>query len=314
MTSTRFTLQSLPGASFGAWLRFEDTSDLPGLVTALERQPAPFTSALDTSQGLLVLPGMNQISQQPELLVRLSRLFGSEVENYRRTVTPPNMIHQDVAQILVVSNLPPVNLTPPRRPDPPLADDGKIPVQFPHCSGWHTDQSFRRPPPDISLFYAHTPAPKGQGHTLYADGVAALEALPPGLRGRVEGLVGLHAVRGVGRTEEAARAGQKPEPLLSHQRSQAQPVVRVHPVTRKRAMYLCGSSQMDWVDGPFVDMEIGPGGEGGRLLYVPLYKTQEPVARKPIGECCRHREINRLGSCGSHQRRLNRYMNSSRYS
>ena len=177
------------------------------------------------------------------------------------------MIHADVAQILVVSNCPPVNLTPPRRPDPPLAEDGRIPVQFPHCTGWHTDQSFRRPPPDISLFYAHTPAPKGQGQTLFANGVAALEALPTSLRQRVEGLHGLHAVRGVGRTEEAARAGQTPEPLLSHQRSQAQPVIRVHPVTGKRAMYLCGSSQMDWVDGPFVGMETGPDSAGGRLLY-----------------------------------------------
>ena len=158
-------------------------------------------------------------------------------------------------------------MTPPRRPDPPLAEDGRIPVQFPHCTGWHTDQSFRRPPPDISLFYAHTPAPKGQGQTLFANGVAALEALPTSLRQRVEGLHGLHAVRGVGRTEEAARAGQTPEPLLSHQRSQAQPVIRVHPVTGKRAMYLCGSSQMDWVDGPFVGMETGPDSAGGRLLY-----------------------------------------------
>ena len=267
MNTPQFSLEPLPGACFGAWLTFENTGDLGKLITELERQPACIVRTLNESDGLVVMPGMQQISQQPELLVRLSRLFGPEVENYRRTVTPPNMIHEQVSEILIVSNRPPVNLTPPPKPDPALAADGLIPVQFPHCDGWHTDQSFRRPPPDISLFYAHIPAPKGQGQTLYANGVAALESLPESLRERVEGLRGLHAVRGVGRTEEAVRAGQPPEPLLSHQRSQVQPVVRIHPVTGKRALYLCGSSQMDWVDGPFVDLEKGPDGEGGRLLY-----------------------------------------------
>lgn len=267
MNTIQFNLEPLPGSSFGAWLKFEDTIDLVGLVSQLEQQPASLVQALSQSDGLVVIPGMNQISQHPELLVRLSRLFGTEVENYRQTVTPPNMIHKSVAQILVVSNRPPVNLTAPPKPEPPLAADGAIPVQFPHCGGWHTDQSFRRPPPDISLFYAHIPAPKGQGQTLYANGVAALEALPAPLRKRVEGLRGLHAVRGVGRTEDAVRAGQSPEPLLPHQYSQTQPVVRIHPVTGKRALYLCGSSQMDWVDGPFLDLEKGPDSAGGRLLY-----------------------------------------------
>ena len=267
MGTTRLTLEPLPAASFGAWLRFDDTSDLAATVAGLERAPDDFTSSLQDAQGLLVLPGMQQISDQPELLVRLSRLFGDQVENYRETVTPPNMIHEQVPEIMLVSNRPPVNLLPSKLPDPPLAEDGGVPVQFPHRVGWHTDQSFRRPPPDISLFYAHTPTPKGQGQTLFANGIAAYEALPASLEHRVDGLRGLHALRGAGRTEEAVRAGQKPEPLFSHQRSQAEPVVRVHPVTGKRALYLCASSQMDWVDGPFLGLETGPDSEGAKLLY-----------------------------------------------
>ena len=267
MVTTRFTLEPLAEAGFGACLRFDNTSDLPATVSAQELAPDRFTKALGDAHGLLVLPGMQQISIRPDLLVRLSRLFGDQVENYRETITPPNMIHEQVPEIMLVSNRPPVNLVPPQLPDPPRAQDGGVPVQFPHRSGWHTDQSFRRPPPDISLFYAHIPTPKGQGQTMFADGVAAYDELPASLGQRVVGLRGLHAVRGAGRTEEAVRAGQKPEPLLSHQQSQAQPVVRVHPVTGKRALYLCASSQMDWVDGPFLDMETGPDGDGARLLY-----------------------------------------------
>jgi len=43
-------------------------------------------------------------------------------------------------------------------------------------------------------------------------------------------------------------------------------VVRIHPVTGKKALYLCERSQMDWFDGPFVGLEPGPYGEGAKLL------------------------------------------------
>ena len=46
----------------------------------------------------------------------------------------------------------------------------------------------------------------------------------------------------------------------------AQPVVRLHPVTGKPALYLCEWGQMDWLDGPFVGMQPGPHGDGAALL------------------------------------------------
>ncbi len=123
--------------------------------------------------------------------MRLSRIFGPEVEDYRQTLTPLNMVHETVPEIFIVSNIPPVNRMPPRRPDPPLTDDGKLPTRFPHRRGWHTDQSYRRPPPDVSLFLGVCPVRKDQGQTLFADGTAAYEALPPELKARVEGLQGI---------------------------------------------------------------------------------------------------------------------------
>ena len=260
------TLRRLPGATFGSLVGFDGATDLGKTITAWEAEPAALPNALDESHGLLVLRGMHQISEEPELLVRLSRLFGPEVEDYRQTLTPHNMIHESVSEILMVSNHPPVNLDVPPRPDPPLTDDGELPVQFPHRTGWHTDQSFRRPPPDISLFYAEQPCPKGQGQTLFADGSAAYRALTQEMKDRVDKLQGVHALLGSGRSEEAVRAGLTPKPLLPHQRSQRQPVARVHPVTGKRALYLCASGQMDWLEGPFEGMEPGPDGRGAKLL------------------------------------------------
>jgi alpha-ketoglutarate-dependent taurine dioxygenase len=43
-------------------------------------------------------------------------------------------------------------------------------------------------------------------------------------------------------------------------------VVRTHPVTGKKALYLCERSQMDWFDGPFVGLQPGPYGDGAKLL------------------------------------------------
>ena len=260
-------LGPLPGVSFGGVARITGAPDARAAVAAAEAEPEVLPAALYVSGGLLLVPAMQGITEEPDLLVRLSRLFGPEVENYHQTLTEKTKLHESVAEILVISNMAPVNQMPPALPDPPRAADGGLPVQFPHRRGWHTDQSFRRPPPDLSLFYAVMPAPKGQGQTLYADGTAAYEALSPALKARIEGLEGLHVMPYTGRSESAVRAGETPDHLEPHQRSQRQPVVRVHPVTGKRALYLCESGQMDWIEGPLVGMEPGPDGGGAALLY-----------------------------------------------
>jgi taurine dioxygenase len=257
----------LPGANFGSRLGLAGDAGVHALVAAAEAEEQALPRALAAAGGLLLLPGMAAMSEEPALLLRLSRLFGAEVENYRENLTPLNMVHESVPEILVVSNIPPVGRTPPALPTPPLTEDGRLPTQFPHRKGWHTDQSYRRPPPDISLFLAVHPAPASQGQTLFANGTAAYEALSPTLKARIEGLEGLHSQLSAGRGRDAVLAGEKPRALKPHERPQRQPVVRVHPVTGRRALYLCESGQMDWVDGPFLGMEPGPHGDGASLLF-----------------------------------------------
>jgi taurine dioxygenase len=271
-----FTFLSLPAANFGAVLNFPAGSEAKTVVDALEEQPQILPQALYEAGGLLLLPQMEAISEQPQLLLRLSRLFGSEVENYHQTLTPAHMVHESVPEILLVSNLAPVNRQPPQQPQPPLTADGRLPTQFPQRRGWHSAQSFRRPPPDISLFYAVIPAPRGQGQTLYADGTAAYEALPEALQKRIGGLQGIHVMPGSGRSEYAVRAGETPQDLLPHQQPQRQPLVRIHPVTGKRALYLCEAGQMDWISGPFAGMRPGPDGDGAGLLYEIMTHLTQP--------------------------------------
>jgi taurine dioxygenase len=248
----------LPGASFGAAVRL--TRPLSQGV------PAGLPAVLAEANGLMVIPDLQEIADKPELLVALSRAFGPEVEDYRYTLTQRSSVHATVPEIFLVSNIAPVNRKPPRRPDPPVTADGRLPVQYPHRKGWHTDQSYRRPPPDISLFYAVTPVARDRGQTLFADGTAAYAALPPHLKAKVDGLQGLHCQPGTARSREGALAGRTDIQQVPTARSQPQPVVRNHPVTGRPALYLCEWGQMDWVDGPFVGLQPGPRGEGAALL------------------------------------------------
>ncbi|MCX7362431.1 MAG: TauD/TfdA family dioxygenase [Alphaproteobacteria bacterium] len=248
----------LPNAAFGSTVRLGRPLG--------EEMPVGLPEALAEAGGLLLIPGLDEITAKPELLVKLSYLFGPEVEDYRTLLTRVTMAHETVPEIFMVTNTVPGARPPPALPEPPLTADGKLPVQYPHRKGWHTDQSYRRPPPDISLFYAVMPVDRQRGQTIFASGALAYDALPADLKARVETLQGLHAQPGTGRGRTDAEAGKTPPAILVHQRSQPQPVVRAHPVTGKKALYLCERSQMDWFDGPFVGMQPGPYGDGARLL------------------------------------------------
>ncbi|WP_421999908.1 TauD/TfdA dioxygenase family protein [Reyranella sp.] len=267
----------LPGASFGATVRWTGEAGAPSFVAAARDEPGRLPELLAQAKGLLLVRGLPEIAGRPELLIGLSGVFGPEVEDYRHTLTDLRSVHPGQPQILVISNLPPYGKAPPKRPEPPLTAAGGLPVQYPHRRGWHTDQSYRRPPPDISLFYAVTPVAPDRGQTLFANGILAYEALPAELRRRVEGLEGLHAQPGTGRSREAALGGRLPGPFAAHQRSQRQPVVRSHPVTGERALYLCEWGQMDWHEGPFVGLEPGPRGEGAALLDALMAHLTQPA-------------------------------------
>ncbi|MBM3522126.1 MAG: TauD/TfdA family dioxygenase [Alphaproteobacteria bacterium] len=266
--SVDFELETpLPGARFGGRLRCKVGAGAQRLIEAAQRQPEALPGALTEARGLLLIAGLEEIADDPQLLLHLSRLFGPEIENYRQNLTLPNQIHETVPEILLVSNMPPCSRMPPAQPDPRSTIDGDLPTQFPHRKGWHTDQSYRRPPPDISLFYAVSPVRRDQGQTIFADGAAAYEALPAALKARVDRLEGLHASSAHGRNRDAVLRGEVPRQLRPHELSQRQPLARLHPVTGRRALYLCESGQMDFVDGPIIGMQPGPNGDGAALLF-----------------------------------------------
>ncbi len=275
MAAQPVTFQPLPEASFGVVAEVEAASTGEAVEAFLGARDAVCT-ALDQAGGLMVVRGLAGLREAPADLVRISKIFGPEVENYRGTLTAARFFHDEVPEVLVLSNMAPCNHPPPPRPDPPLTEDGQFPVQFPQRGNWHTDQSYRRPPPDITLLLGVTNPPQGQGQTLFADCTAALAALAPDVRAKIEGLNGLHAPSWIGRTPEDVRAGVEPKPLLAHQLPQRQPLVRIHPVTGRPCLYICEEKQMDHVDGPIEGLEPGADGEGARLLRQLLAHATQP--------------------------------------
>ncbi len=268
-----FHVSRLAGTHFGCRVEF-DSDDLARIIEACRREPARLLDAFYAARGLMVIAGLDGIRRQPRALVELSELFGDEVENYRETLTSARFFHDSVDQILVLSNAAPCNHPPPPRA---VGDDDRLPRQFPAQVNWHTDQSYRRPPPDITLLLALELPPPDQGQTLFADCIAAFEALEPGFRARLEALEAIHAPSWIGRSRAAVEKGEPVLDLQPHQLPQRQPIVRRHPVTGQAALYLCEEKQLDYVDGPIPGLTPGPDGEGSALMRQLLAHATQPA-------------------------------------
>jgi alpha-ketoglutarate-dependent 2,4-dichlorophenoxyacetate dioxygenase len=99
---------------------------------------------------------------------------------------------------------------------------------------WHTDNSFKRLPARASLLYARAIPPVG-GHTEFADERAAYDALPAGMKRRLETLVAEHSIFNsrarLGFTDfsEEERKAMPPVP---------QAVVRSLPEIGRKSLYL----------------------------------------------------------------------------
>ncbi len=267
-----FRIQPLAHAGFGVRVEFA-ASGIDAIVETCTRRADAIRDAFYAAHGLMLIAGLHEIRNQSAALVELSRLFGPEVENYRETLTSQRFFHDSVNEILVLSNRPPCNHPPPPRRG---RDGAELRVQFPHQVNWHTDQSYRRPPPDVSLLLALDVPPREQGQTLYADCTAAFAALDADLRARLDSLEGIHAPGWIGRSRAAVEAGEPVLELLPHQLPQRQPLVRYHPTTGEPALYLCEEKQMDYVDGPIAGLEPGPDGDGARLVRKLLAHATQP--------------------------------------
>lgn len=258
-----FRMSRLEGSSFGARLDFK-SSNIDSILEICAANSDSILNGFHAAGGLMIVKGLQEIRDDPAALVELSRMFGPEVENYHQTLTSERFFHDSIPEIIILTNAPPCNHPPP--PGPAYSARNGLQVQFPHQLNWHTDQSYRRPPPDITLLLALEIPPPEQGQTLFADCTAAFAALDVQTRKQLKGLQGIHAPSWIGRSRTAVENGEPVLDLLPHQLPQRHPLVRRHPVTAAESLFICEEKQMDYVDGPVVGMEPGPNGAGAGLI------------------------------------------------
>ena len=118
---------------------------------------------------------------------------------------------------------------------------------------WHSDLSYRREPSLLSALYAlEVPVMNGValGNTAFASSTAAYDALPEDIKRRVATLTNVHSYRSYraknieAQKEEQARGGRVvqehvvTEEQLATVPDIASPVVRVHPVTGRRGLFV----------------------------------------------------------------------------
>jgi taurine dioxygenase len=99
--------------------------------------------------------------------------------------------------------------------------------------GWHTDVSCEPEPPMGSILYIRTCPPKG-GDTLFASMYAAYEALSDRMKQYLDGMTAQHDSEHVYRGTYAnyGVTDKQQYPRAEH------PVVRTHPVTGRKALYV----------------------------------------------------------------------------
>ncbi len=108
--------------------------------------------------------------------------------------------------------------------------------------GWHTDNSFFKEPSMGSIVYSHVVPPQG-GDTLFASQYVAYERLSDGMKRMLGNLNAVHSAK-YAYTSETAEEKYAGKTAITYKRSDSvydevvHPVVRTHPITGKKALYV----------------------------------------------------------------------------
>jgi taurine dioxygenase len=125
--------------------------------------------------------------------------------------------------------------------DRDVLGDGKKLV---NGASWHTDDSFMREPCSLTMLYGVI-VPSHGGDTQFVNMHAAYEALSPAMKARIDGLQVIHKYQSNRQTNKVSKrpaAEMKAMPEATH------PLVRTHPETGRKALYL-NANRMEQIVG-----------------------------------------------------------------
>ena len=156
------------------------------------------------------------------ILLRGQELSEADQVRFAEKFGPPAVIHtkqfvRNHPAVMLISNI--------RENGKPI---GALPDGEMH---FHTDQCHQERPAMASMLYA-LEVPSTGGNTLFANGYAAYATLPDGIKRRVEGRKALNAYD---YDSAAMKRGTRPAEGVP---SYVHPVVRTHPATGRKALYV----------------------------------------------------------------------------
>src|SRR6266699_6267355 len=160
-------------------------------------------------QNLVILLRDQKLSEEEQ--VRFAAKFGAPAQIHTKQFV------RNHPAVMLISNI--------REDGKPI---GALPDGEMH---FHTDQCHQERPAMASMLYA-LEVPSTGGNTLFANGYAAYETLPDGMKRRIEGCKALNAY-------DYDRAAMKRGTRLAEGvPSYVHPVVRTHPATGRKALYV----------------------------------------------------------------------------
>ena len=176
--------------------------------------------------GVIVVRGQNL---SPRELVDFSSRFG------KLLVYPlGDYLLEGFPEIFVVSN---------------IIENGK-PIGMKEAgSNWHSDMSYSNEPPRGSILHAlEIPVQDGVvlGDTLFASGAAAYDDLTPDMKEKIEGLYAVNSASHAAKKRMERSGGNDPELRARFERQAREfpdvvhPLVRRHPLTGRKCLYLSG--------------------------------------------------------------------------
>ncbi|MBI4183331.1 MAG: TauD/TfdA family dioxygenase [Proteobacteria bacterium] len=160
----------------------------------------------------------------PERQVEVARLFG-EPEDMSRVGTDEAGLPKEIIEI---------ENDPAKNASAGASDRYAHGLKY-HELNWHSDNSYRELPPDGSLFYVRE-APAEGGATNFCNMYLACDDLPADLLAKVRGRVARHDTSH--NSANVLRKGFRKPRDASEGIGPEHPIVRLHPVSGRRALYL----------------------------------------------------------------------------
>ena len=111
-------------------------------------------------------------------------------------------------------------------------------------ASWHTDDSFMREPCSLTMLYGVIVPSRG-GDTQFVNMRAAYEALSPEMKARIDGLQVIHKYQSSRQTNKVSK---RPDAEMKAMPEATHPLVRTHPETGRKALYL-NANRMEQIVG-----------------------------------------------------------------